>query len=106
MTHPKPDGPTAIPSTISSTTAGSRSFGISPSASGAANATAATMTTLENEISLMRLLQSRPKAAPPRLGLGSKPERQEELPGVVKDGGHLMGHNGSQWITMDRMVRT
>ena len=38
------------------------------SASGAANAIAATMTTLENEISVMRLLQSRPKAAPPRFG--------------------------------------
>src|SRR6266702_3541782 len=64
----EPDGPTAIPSTISSTTAGSRSFRINPSASGAANATAATMTTLENEISVMRLLQSRPKSAPPRFG--------------------------------------
>ena len=52
------------------------------SAIGAANATAATMTTLDNEISVMQLLQSRPKAVPPGSSLGSKPERQDDPPAL------------------------
>ena len=42
-TQPRPEGPIAIPATISSTTAGSRSRGASPRANGAANATTTTI---------------------------------------------------------------
>ena len=42
-TQPSTDGPTTIPATISSTTAGSRRLGNSPSSSGAVKATAMTM---------------------------------------------------------------
>lgn len=48
-THPKPEGPTMMPSTISSTTAGIRSRGASETRSGAANAMAATARRDENE---------------------------------------------------------
>jgi hypothetical protein len=53
------------------------------SASGGANATAATMTTLENEISVIRLLQSRcHQLHHSGSGLGSKPERQDDPPAL------------------------
>ena len=48
-TQPKPDGPTAMPATISSTTAGMRSPGARPSRNGAANATATTMRRASSE---------------------------------------------------------
>jgi hypothetical protein len=51
-TQPNPEGPTMIPSTISSTTAGTRSRGARETRSGAANAIAATASRDENETPL------------------------------------------------------
>jgi hypothetical protein len=48
-TQPSTDGPTTIPATISSTTAGMRSDGARPSRNGAANATATTMRSPSSE---------------------------------------------------------
>ena len=48
-TQPRTDGPTTIPATISSTTAGTRKFGARPSRNGAAKATATTMSSPSSE---------------------------------------------------------
>src|SRR5262249_32263912 len=50
-TQPRTDGPTTMPATISSTTAGTRARGASPNSSGIANATAATTNRLDRDTS-------------------------------------------------------
>lgn len=49
FTQPNPEGPTAMPATISSTTAGTRIAGTSPTSKGAARAMAATTSSPVND---------------------------------------------------------
>jgi hypothetical protein len=80
-TQPSTWGPITIPSTISSTTAGRRSVGSSPRASGAPSATAATIATPPNETSTNGLLFSALAGGPPRNydAFGGEPMTMEDL---------------------------
>src|SRR5947207_6338710 len=63
FTSPSPWGPTTIPATISSTTAGTRMRGKTPTISGAATAMADTTTRLANDtLGMSALSQWRPQA--------------------------------------------
>ena len=79
-TQPRAAGPIAIPRTISSTTVGSRTDGARPSASGAANAAAATIARLVNETSTSHRLSRCAVRYGPRRRLRRRLEEARALP--------------------------